>query len=1231
MDILKLAKMEAALKNVDLLEMPSELVLDVVGLLDKQILKTDALIAVRLYERKKEEIENGRKAIVAANCILWIMKTKNMDRKIVLEEVLNHCFLLYKNVLDGYMYPALEDTIFGNTCKEFRIATTKDGKRKNKQNAKKLPYYGIRMETQKLIGQVHELMLRTVEVIQSVKLQDSFIVPCAAITYVAFELENTQKNVLLQMAAMKVLTVIFQTYDHHRNMMMQDIFSMYIKLPTKRNGVQMCTMLIVALLQSIVPKDLHLHAEKPLRTVREYSQQILGFFVQQCTRKQESMDYKEVLIGFTNDLIEMYCQPQWPVVEIILQQLGVAMSQLVSNAMNNGTKKATENYACHVALEILGRISIAVRKNTIKIQQISWEEDSDLIQLVQEHTDFLLQRNIIVTPCTLNCLMTIANFEHQHPDAQQFLLALVLEEDIASLELVQLLRNAKYELLPESPSDIMTKRLTLKFKSQHGLGLQFDTLLAHMMILLKAGQSTFRAKVLRHVRAILEVDPLLMANEQLKSAVCYCILDEGICVRQASIDLIGKFTLLHPQTLVPKYYSTIVDRLLDSGLSVRKSVVGILRELLLHRAIYSRVCETIHHLLKRIADDSEEDSIKNHVKATIQLLWFGKPTDRVNSSVCSPKLHRKQHVQVTTSPQSDEDYDEAPKIATPSIIQRSNVLSNMADSISEAAYTIVEVVDEMKNTSPLISVLTDMFEQEQCKVKGKPAMLLGKKARLLVAHIIDIILQLEDESDDVSTLSMPSTELKLLACMKALSLFSRVSPSLLCSHIETLAPYLKSDGKASLDVEMKIAGILADIVATISQEKDFNSRVIVDMAIDFRNLIYQAPPTVVESSVKCLAAISFGQNDLDILGKTFVQFFMFLHKKRGQVESANERLSSQYQRALFCVGLIMRYYNIESNTINVHGIQPIKELGQGSIVNAVYGLYASYIALRSISDQIVTKAVQGLGSLFIYAPIILLKCQESNLLATLLDHPQYTIRLQILKCMSDLLRTETHTKMHSVAEIVKGDQEAQTSIVGSVMQAQLPLFLKLALHKQDVIRLEGLRLLGNLLVQGVVSPMQCIATVVALQTDHVLVIRTEAKRQIIDVVEKYPIIGNAAIIEGIQLSHAFQCRIFDSAIVGAPSTDELENCFFGRMYAFCLRGHRAPRETFLKGLLLLYEEMGPVMDSITKAGLKKKHIVRAIDCLCYVTKILAELPYDYDEEVLFLIYYIDRYISLKSR
>jgi len=90
-------------------------------------------------------------------------------------------------------------------------------------------------------------------------------------------------------------------------------------------------------------------------------------------------------------------------------------------------------------------------------------------------------------------------------------------------------------------------------------------------------QTTFRVKAVRAVSMVVHADPSVLLDRRVREAIVQRVLDPAISVREAVMDLIGKYILNMP-TLREQYYPVILDRLADPGVSVRKRCVRIVRD-----------------------------------------------------------------------------------------------------------------------------------------------------------------------------------------------------------------------------------------------------------------------------------------------------------------------------------------------------------------------------------------------------------------------------------------------------------------------------------------------------------------------------------------------------------------------------------------------------------------------------------------------------------------------------
>ena len=98
-----------------------------------------------------------------------------------------------------------------------------------------------------------------------------------------------------------------------------------------------------------------------------------------------------------------------------------------------------------------------------------------------------------------------------------------------------------------------------------------------------------RSRAVKALTSIIEADSSILGLESVQKvapclnlfsvclhhqAVCGRFLDQAISVREAVVDLVGRH-VQHNERMMSQYYPKIIDRILDTGRSVRRRVVKV--------------------------------------------------------------------------------------------------------------------------------------------------------------------------------------------------------------------------------------------------------------------------------------------------------------------------------------------------------------------------------------------------------------------------------------------------------------------------------------------------------------------------------------------------------------------------------------------------------------------------------------------------------------------------------
>ncbi|CAL2258840.1 unnamed protein product [Prunus armeniaca] len=265
-----------------------------------------------------------------------------------------------------------------------------------------------------------------------------------------------------------------------------------------------------------------------------------------------------------------------------------------------------------------------------------------------------------------------------------------------------------------------------------------------------------RAKALRAVSIIVEADPQVLGDKRVQSAVEGRFCDSAISVREAALELVGRHIASHPDVGLK-----VAERMKDTGVSVRKRSIKIIRDVCVSNANFSEFTKACIAIISRTGDD--ESSIKDIVCKTFYEFWFEEPTG--------------------------------------SQTQFFGDGSSVPLEVAKKTEQIVEMLRRMPSHQLLVTVIKsnlalDFFPQSVKAIGINPVSLASvrKRCELMCKCLLERILQVEE-------MNIQEGERRTFPYMLALHAFciaARLDPTLrvpasdLSQFVVTLQPYLKS-------------------------------------------------------------------------------------------------------------------------------------------------------------------------------------------------------------------------------------------------------------------------------------------------------------------------------------------------------------------------------------------------------------------------------------------------------
>jgi cohesin loading factor subunit SCC2 len=658
----------------------------------------------------------------------------------------------------------------------------------------------------------------------------------------------------------------------------------------------------------------------------------------------------------------------------------------------------------------------------------------------------------------------------------------------------------------------------------------------------------------------------LLARSDLQRAMKSALLDASTSVREATIDLIGKFILsAQSEELVDKYYDIISDRVLDTGVSVRKRVIKILRDICLAFPSYRKVPDICAKIIKRVNDDGE--GIRKLVTETFTSMWFKEERDRESVLL---KVKSINHVVATVL--SD-------KVGTEWLQQ---LLQNLfvAQNDQNKKKTVTELALEEEDDSK-----TTLSEQQLQQVTSASSQII----EVLVSEIL---------CGDSSNTNAAQSKSDILSAITTIWLFSKVCPHLLLNHISTLHPYLSTKCTTQLDI-MLLSKVVQIIELVLPKLSDPPATLLTKIEEDLTKNIVQSNATVVGACVSCLSAVIHKHTGNQALANDLFKMFF------GVLDSVTRTLSSdpdylrqpnvrpRLLRALFTCGLFVKHFSFLQQKQQLYHL----------LVSFVRQNQATESRPHARDSDVLLKALTGLGFMFERNPEYSLKPETTELYRSMLrcafgsEEYREMVQCQVLKNMTNYLSDEFNSEMNNTINWSKENLKSMSSEDGdansqqsSIIQCYLPDILNCTLSSIIAVRRAAVNVIHIIHNGGHVHPLQLVPYLIAMSSDDDVNIRFRSDHVLNEIERKYHGYVSMKSKVGVHLSYQLhshsgrrgyrienvnQSASTSSATPNATPAAE-EKLVTGRLatlYAV-VANNRQSRRAFIAGLLKYFDMIG---------------------------------------------------------
>ncbi|GAB6029016.1 hypothetical protein CHUAL_004804 [Chamberlinius hualienensis] len=729
-----------------------------------------------------------------------------------------------------------------------------------------------------------------------------------------------------------------------------------------------------------------------------------------------------------------------------------------------------------------------------------------------------------------------------------------------------LIANHKTYKLDYESADLVTRFLA----SKRPFSQSFDIYLTHILRVLNESAIAVRTKAMKCLASVVEADPGILARVDMQSGVHGRFLDASTSVREAAVDLVGKFILVRPE-LTHQYYDMLIERILDTGVSVRKRVIKILKDICIEQPEFDKIPEICVKMIRRVND---EEGIKKLVNEVFQNMWFTSVKERDVSKLLIRKV------------------------------------MNITDVVFACKDKGLDWFEQLLQNLLKCKEKEDISHQKQAIVSCKQ----------IVDCLVENVLRLEESSLDNK--EGGSSSHRLVSCLTTLHLFAKIQPTLLVPHAMTLQPYLSLKCSTTGDylVLTNVAKTLELVVPLIEHPSE---TFLAQLEENMIKLILRHGMTVVQSCISCLGAIVNNvTKNYKLVWDCFQKFFEVLVKYKWQhcQNPDNPALASNVpalRRSLFTVGHFCRYFDFEANCKNEY-------TSQGSIKERLFECLMYFV--RHPDENVKSMALTSLGSLCIRHYELMLGKEVKSLYNEMLtkDDAVVTLKCQVLKNIQTYLQEEeirmikqdSEWAKRSKKEDLKEMGDVTSGMASTIIQIYLKQILESYMHHQSNVRMAVIDVIQLILSQGLVHPVQIVPYLICMSTDSEQSIRVKSDNQLKEIEKKYPGFIQMKSIAGVKMSYRLQ-KIAgqDSGLTRGyrlPTTQgESIVGLNSHLYAV-VRSSRQHRRAFILSLLKQFDEQ-------VKTPLHE---------LLYLADNLAYFPFQMQDEPLFLVHHIDVFISV---
>ncbi|KAF9983459.1 Sister chromatid cohesion protein 2, partial [Mortierella antarctica] len=741
----------------------------------------------------------------------------------------------------------------------------------------------------------------------------------------------------LKQSGSSLLRMIYAKHPNQRTWILEEILSLLIKLPHGKKvskGYRLMDGSKIHASSALLMQLVHTCAESPLlssppldylelpRSTQMIEMQklldgvraamdcakanvgyILNFLLTRCTKGSKSSleaEYRTVLDSLLTDLLTAAKYLDDPKVDsatrtMAVDSLGLIAAKIktISNKLANDSAEHRKAHPGDESLPFYGQLSMDIGLSDLLYLQAKHNSVEEFLgsNEVNDSAVKAAKNSWICQWLSTICSVTTKDFGDRAWQKEIW--------DILANETFRCWKtyNSSKERRSKSRSAATRKSASQSaayLTSRQQLFLSFDMLLSRILRSLEGGAVALRAKSLKALSLIVTGDYAVLAQHDVRQTIALRLQDQSPSVRDAAIDLVGKY-MLQDAVIRRAYYEIVSDRISDTGLNVRKRVLRLLKDM------FYEVDNVVRNdisskLLLRVNDD--ETTVRDLAIKSVSEVWFG------------PFLQATRSLQ----DRSGESSDTVP----PSGV----VTSSQKRDVFKRARTMVDMVGQLSvaQDEAFSSVIQHLLRKERGHSPFNLSFADQEFARtcaVIVDALVDLVQTFQEE--DAPKAAVVST-------VHTLHTFIKAEPRLMeAKHLTGMLAYLHcSSTSEDWRITMFVLKIFQEAIPVV-QEMPSNDSLVAEKLV--LALVARCPVVLLPEVVRVLCLLvrvlklpsvrvcKFYQTCVDLLN---------VDAKRLKAEQAIQE--NKTRRLMTIVGLFCQYFLFEEVIEESPGEEHLEEL-----------------------------------------------------------------------------------------------------------------------------------------------------------------------------------------------------------------------------------------------------------------------------------------------------------------